>query len=884
MTMNPTIQTPNPPSNRPPRKEKTPAFMTVIKTEEWWVQQARKNIAYYMTYISDWQRQPAKHHLEWLKTILDPSKKRILIIAPRESAKAQTLNSLLATPYGWRRMGDVRIGDWVFGQDGCPVQIIGVYPQGKKSTYRIIFTDGSSVECTDDHLWNVRLVGAKDNNKWRTLDLNTIRTQRWNNKEKRYTKSSLEKPWLDHRGHARYHIPICDPVQYPNIDLPLQPYLLGALLGDGGLGNGTVMFTSEDDDVLDRVFNELPESVIVKQRTDYDYALVTERGQINPLIEALKQLGLHGTLSHTKFIPHLYLRSAFEDRIALLQGLMDTDGSLSRNKSGVRPTFCTVSEQLAKDVIELVNSLGGTSTCVKKHNSYVYKGERREARDYYLLHIKVPEGVNPFYLRRKAQDYKPCPIYKPTRGIIDIEYVGEEDSQCIRVANENGLYLTDNYIVTHNTSLAVDVMSYWIGRFPNTTNGIFSVSVEQAKDRLDSLKQIIELPRYHNVFPHIHPDMNRPYNKSEFSVWSEQWPGSDKIIGYQAYRSLIASYGSMKNPTVFSSGMSASGIIGRRFSGIALVDDPHDSKNSATLEQCLKVEKFFNENILGAMQETGKVVVITTRWAELDLAGRLAMLRKSTGEPVWTVIDIPAIDKTTGASYWPEYWTLERLQEKREEVGEIMFQTMYMNNPLGASTGMFQPQHLIHDIPHGVEFEKVVLSCDLAKTKTASSDYTVIFVVAKDNKKPFNYYILDGIRVKWDDVDWHRGIDTIANLANATAEKYGKLNGVVFEEPFDVDKANELRERYPSLPVITVKPKGDKSQRLGNVAIKAQSGHLFINQEMECLPALRSEFLGFPKAAHDDTCDAASLALQLDMWATNYQSGLKEIRSPYLVF
>jgi predicted phage terminase large subunit-like protein len=432
------------------------------------------------------------------------------------------------------------------------------------------------------------------------------------------------------------------------------------------------------------------------------------------------------------------------------------------------------------------------------------------------------------------------------------------------------------------TSLAVDVMSYWVGHFPHSTNGIFSVSVEQAKDRLDSLKQIIELPRYKNVFPHIHADFERPYNKSEFSVWSEKWPGSQNIIGYQAYRSLIASYGSMKNPTVFSAGMSSSGIIGRRFSGIALVDDPHDSKNSATLEQCLKVEKFFGDNILGAMQETGKVVVITTRWAELDLAGRLSQIKRSDGSYVWHTIDIPAIDRETNSvSYWPEYWSIERLQEKREEVGDIMFETMYLNNPLGASTGMFQPQHLIKDVPEGVEFERIVVSCDMAKAKTASADFTVAFAIAKDKNKPFNYYVLDGIRGKW---DFDEGISEIAKFAGQVFERYDQLNGVVFEEPFDTDRANVMRDRYPSLPVMTVKPKGDKAQRLSNVAVKAQAGKLYINQELSFLPAVRSELLGFPKAAHDDTCDAMSLPLQLEMWSTNYMSGLKEIRSPHLLF
>lgn len=429
------------------------------------------------------------------------------------------------------------------------------------------------------------------------------------------------------------------------------------------------------------------------------------------------------------------------------------------------------------------------------------------------------------------------------------------------------------------TSVAVDVMSYWIGKFPELTNIIASVSFDQSRDRLDAVKQVIELPRYQNVFPHIHIDNNRRGTQSEFSVWAEKWRDGDKLLTYQAYRSLIASYGSLKNPTLHAAGIMGSTLIGRRFSGIALVDDPHDSKNSATAEQCDKVRKVFGETILGGVQHTGKIIVITTRWSEVDLAAQLMMDKNADGTPVWTVIDIPTID-AQGNSYWPQYWPVEKLEAKRAEVGEVMFQTMYMNNPIGASTGMFQPHHLINEIPEDAEFERIIISCDMARTKTAHADYTVMMCIAKDKNKPFRYFLLDARRMK---VDYHEGVKEIAKFADEVWNKYGQLNAIVFEEPFDQFSATELREQRPDLPVTLVKPKGDKAQRLGNVAVKAQSGKLYINQSITCLPAIKSELLGFPKAAHDDCCDCLSLPLQLPMWSTSYQAGLVQVRSPFLL-
>ena len=430
------------------------------------------------------------------------------------------------------------------------------------------------------------------------------------------------------------------------------------------------------------------------------------------------------------------------------------------------------------------------------------------------------------------------------------------------------------------TTIVVNTMAWLIGHFPNSTNIITSVSANQTEERLDALKQLMELPRYHNVFPYVHMDKTRGYNKNEFTVWAERWPGSQRPIPYAVYRSLVASYGDIKNPTVRAAGITSSQIIGARFNGIALVDDPHDSDNSATEEQCAKVEKYFSEYILGGVQHNGKVVVITTRWAELDLAGRLMERRTSTGQPVWTVINIPAID-AEGASYWPEYWPTKNLQEKREEVGEIMFQTMYMNNPIGAASGMFQPHHLMQDLPAQLpEFDRVVIGVDMAEAKTAGADYTVAAAVARDKEKPFGYYVLNSIRGKW---NFDEALGHIQKFADRVVTDYGRLDNIAFEIPANRSHAEHLHELRPDLPVTQVQPKGQKEIRLQFVANKAQSGRLFMNQHMTHIYAFKSELLGFPKAAHDDCCDALSIPLQLENWSSSGGAGLLEVKSPYML-
>lgn len=430
------------------------------------------------------------------------------------------------------------------------------------------------------------------------------------------------------------------------------------------------------------------------------------------------------------------------------------------------------------------------------------------------------------------------------------------------------------------TTIIVNTMAWMIGHFPNSTNVITSVSAKQTEERLDALKQLMELPRYNNVFPYVHMDKTKSYNKSEFTVWSERWPGSPKPIPYSTYRSLVASYGDIKNPTVRAAGITSSMIIGARFNGIALVDDPHDSENSATEDQCAKVEKYFSEYILGGVQYNGKVVVITTRWAELDLAGRLMERKTASGENVWKIIDIPCLDDQ-GNSYWPDYWPVKQLQEKREEVGEIMFQTMYMNNPIGASSGMFQPHHLTMPLPERLpEFERVVIGVDMAEAKTAGSDFTVAIAVARDKEKPFGYYVLNMIRGKW---NFDEALSHIQKFADRVVQDYGRLDNIAFESPANKAHAQHLHELRPDLPVVEVQPKGQKEIRLSFVANKAQSGRFYINQHMTHIYAMKSELLGFPKAAHDDCCDALSIPLQLENWSGSGGSGLIEVRSPFLL-
>lgn len=358
--------------------------------------------------------------------------------------RAQPLDAKILTPDGYREMGAIKVNDEVIGADGLPTRVLGVYPQGEMDVYRISFSDGTSVECSEDHLWQ-------------TATLNEQRT-----KQKHSVKTTLQiKNTLKNKyGQKIHRLPITAPVHFTPIDaLPIDPYTLGALLGDGNFhGTTNITLTNIDKELVSRVsVGAAPqlELVGVKARAGFSpqYRVVGSKRGDNYLRSQLRILGLRGKSSPQKFIPEIYLRASIQNRIELLRGLMDTDGSVFKHRSGnSRVQYYSTSKRLADDVRFLVHSLGGAASLRKREyankTTHIYRGREIVHRHpMYVLDI-VMGDINPFYISRKAKKWKPA---KPQRIICNVELVAKKLCQCIRVAAADSLYLTEHCIVTHNT-------------------------------------------------------------------------------------------------------------------------------------------------------------------------------------------------------------------------------------------------------------------------------------------------------------------------------------------------------------------------------------------------------------------------------------------------
>lgn len=372
--------------------------------------------------------------------------KRCIIGDEMGTGKQQPIDSLVLTPHGWRQIGNICPGDHVIGSQGQPITVLAVYPQGIQPSYRVRFSDGSSVEAGPEHLWACDYL--RGGRTWDRLVLTTKQLR---------ARPKIMRSWpsgrtttVDIAKTVLYLPMLAGPVHFATTrDVPIPPYTLGQLIANGSLNGAGIALSTNAADWLS-VKNELEsEGTVIGNCHQYSNVV---RAGIPGMTRLVRSLGL-GIKSPEKFVPRPYLMLMPEERLALLQGLMDGDGTARGN----RITFSTTSHQLANDVRELVEGLGGIAT--------VHHYQRSDGkRDDYQVRMRLPATMCPFRVPRKANNWRPS-RFRPCRTVIGVDYVRDVESVCIAVDAPDHLYVTEHAILTHNTLQAI-ATAHSAGAYP----------------------------------------------------------------------------------------------------------------------------------------------------------------------------------------------------------------------------------------------------------------------------------------------------------------------------------------------------------------------------------------------------------------------------------
>lgn len=376
-----------------------------------------------------------------------------------QPGKATCLYEKVITPQGIKTMGEVRVGDEVFDGGGNVTKIIGTATWEDRNVYRLTFDDGTTVDADEAHEW-VTIVRYGKNKGERVILT---------------TKEMLEKHGeVPKFSSYRFRVPGAPVLQMEGKEVPIDPYTLGVILGDGHIyKNGSVAITNP----LSSIQQAIPYETNDHKKVDGDCPAYGVIG----ISKEIKNLGLAGTVSDTKCIPEIYLLNEESTRLAVLQGLMDTDGTVGKRDGTCE--FNTASKQLAEDVAFLVRSLGGQAKIRQREAGYKNKfGTYIQCKDSYRVRIIMPN--NPFKVTEKASFWKARNRISLDRYIHSIIPLGTQTTKCIEVESEEHTYLTTGHIVTHNSQLILCTGTLGAGGtgitaamgYFDDNNGLFAMS------------------------------------------------------------------------------------------------------------------------------------------------------------------------------------------------------------------------------------------------------------------------------------------------------------------------------------------------------------------------------------------------------------------------
>ena len=419
--------------------------------------------------------------------------KEAFVMVPRKSGKALSLDAEIPTPDGWKCMRDIHAGDLVYGQDGKPSAVIAESEIFHKPMYAVKFDDGTVVKASADHIWTVQTKDSRRSYHRPYKRAASIKQELhinggWYDTTTIKMLNDYVRFRADGKGaEYKYRVPIAKPVEYPYRDLPLDPYTLGVWLGDGSSADTNITCSDADRDEMMELLSAEGHTCVWHEHKNRAGSIALDKHSKslskapNPLRDNLRELNVW----NNKHIPDKYMTASISQRLALLQGLMDTDGTCDKRGEC---EFTQKSEKIARQVFELVSGLGLRANIKPKRAICNHK----DAGIVWRVMFFTDQTMPVFRLQRKKDRLKEKLAERMhAKSIISIEPIPEEPSKCIAIDNKSHLYLTGRgYIATHNTLLAAG-LAWGLSFLERASGSSMYITAASLKQAMQSFEDIL---------------------------------------------------------------------------------------------------------------------------------------------------------------------------------------------------------------------------------------------------------------------------------------------------------------------------------------------------------------------------------------------------------
>lgn len=584
------------------------------------------------------------HFLQEIET--NPKFHTLIFNAPSGYGKLIANDIPVLTKDGWKKHGDLKVGDYVISPNGDFIRVNIVHPK-RLANVKVTFEDGEEILCHNQHEWCVY--------------------DRLARKEKARVETTYLMQHLKEKdGRNRFLIPLREFVKGENKKLPVDPYTYGVWLGDGSTSQGRI--TQNINDFT--IFDYIPYEISSKQKGINNNV---NSYYLKGLVDDLHKLGLcYQNKKVEKYIHDMYLTASVEQRLELLAGLIDTDGYLDRQKQ--RYIITTCGEKLKNDIVSLISTFGWR-VCVTTIPPMVSTSGITGKKDTYYIGFS-PTIKIPCKLKRK-QNTKIC---KQRRiGIAKIELINPTEGNCITV--DGGLYLVGKTLKTTHNTYPEKISEAWSFGIDDTGTMLSLCSNDEVvKGGSRTVIDEIKSQHFGEVFPHL------KYDKEDKDFFLKETDGNWKL---KNCKMLASYYASTTN----------SNVVGERASKRIHIDDLYpDYKEALNME----LNKYYLNKSMTVWEKRyvqnkpPKVVITGTLWASGDYIDlKIQQLKKENEfipHPKYpytliskdgsiAIIQVPALDYETDESTCPEIKSTYELRKERNRMDEYLWETNFQQRP-----------------------------------------------------------------------------------------------------------------------------------------------------------------------------------------------------------